>query len=79
MTWQAIETAPKNKPIIVWTGENKYIALWAENQKIGKTAWIVADLGDGDRLIVQASHWHEAPENPEIKINEINNKRKGKK
>ena len=64
MSWQPIETAPKDRRIIVWTGLNQYVAQWGENQEIGGIAWIITNLDHGDRLIVEATLWHEAPDNP---------------
>ena len=64
MTWQPIETAPKNKRILVFTGQEIYAANWVKNMANDHEAWMVGDIGNGDRLIVNAILWHDAPERP---------------
>jgi hypothetical protein len=63
--WQTIETAPRDRRVVVWTGREKYIAHWAKNPFTDDEAWIVANFGDdGDQLLVKPVLWAEAPADP---------------
>jgi hypothetical protein len=64
--WQPIETAPNDKRIIVWSGQEMYAAHWARNPFTDDEAWIVAAWGDeGDQaLIKNPTHWMPLPAAP---------------
>jgi len=63
--WQPIETAPKDRRIILWTGREIYIGHWAKNVETDHEAWIIAEWGDGDQAMTgAATHWMEAPKAP---------------
>lgn len=65
--WHDIESAPKDRRIIIATEDNLYIAKWAQNIWNGEEAFSVGDIGGGDRLIIKkelAFRWTEAPEHP---------------
>lgn len=63
--WKPIKTAPHDKRILIWSGQEIYCANWVQNPITGDEAWIVADLGvDGDRAIVKATHWRVLPVPP---------------
>lgn len=64
MTWQPIETAPKDKRIIVWTGRERYVAHWVKNIETDDEAWMIGELCDGNQAVVKAVLWHEAPALP---------------
>lgn len=58
--WLPIEAAPKDKRILVWTGQERYAAHWAQNPFTGDEAWIVAEWGDDrDQALVKPTHWAE--------------------
>lgn len=67
MTWQPIKTAPKNKRIIVWTGQEIYAAHWVKNIENGHEAWMIGEMKNGDQAVVNALLWHVAPENPNVR------------
>ena len=63
--WQPIETAPTDCEVLIWTGENRYVAKWAKNIETDEIGWIVADLGDGNRVIANSpTHWMPLPPPP---------------
>lgn len=60
--WNPIETAPKNKRILVWTGQEIYAAHWAKNMFTDDEAWIVAAWGtERDQALVHPTHWAPLP------------------
>lgn len=67
--WKPIETAPRDRRIIIWTGVEKYCAHWVKNPFTGDEAWLVGNLhtdGENDQLVIEnALLWAEAPKNPE--------------
>jgi len=66
--WQPIQTAPKSERILIWTGQTMYCAFWVKNFVDDHEAWAVAELGGGDRLIAQATHWMPLPEPPNAEL-----------
>lgn len=63
--WQPIDLAPKDKRVLVWSGQEMYCAHWAQNQATGDEAWIVAEWGEeGDQALVRATHWMPLPAPP---------------
>lgn len=70
-TWKDIETAPKDRRIIVATDTEMYVANWVQNFITGDDAWLVArfddDVNGNDQIIIEsaiAKAWTEAPEHP---------------
>ena len=60
--WQPIDTAPHDKRVLVWSGQEMYCAHWAQNAITGDEAWIVAEWGnDGDQALVKPTHWRALP------------------
>lgn len=56
--WMPIETAPKDKRVLVWSGQEIYAADWAKNIFTGDEAWIVAEWGDDrEQVLVRPTHW----------------------
>lgn len=56
--WQPIETAPKDKRVLVWSGKEIYAAHWAQSPYTGDEAWIVAEWGDDrEQALVKPTHW----------------------
>ncbi len=66
MTWQPIETAPKDREIwvcgfaVVWVDSDPFAwqghAIWDENPG----GWLTGGYNDkGDYLFVEATHWTE--------------------
>jgi len=63
--WQAIETAPKDQRVLVWSGQEVYVSHWVKNMITDDEAWLVAAWGDeGDQALVKAVLWHPLPELP---------------
>ena len=63
--WQPIETAPHNRRLLVWSGQEMYCAHWSQNPITGDEAWIVAEWGtEGDQALVRPTHWMELPDMP---------------
>lgn len=66
--WLPIETAPHDKRVLVWSGQEMYCAHWAQNPMTGDEAWIVAEWGtDGDQALVKPTHWQSLPLPPNAK------------
>lgn len=58
--WQPMETAPRNKRILAWTGYSVLIIQWEWRSE----CWVVADGEDTD---VNAKCWTPIPAPPEEK------------
>lgn len=65
---QPIETAPRDKRLLVWNGSEWYCAHWAKNPFTDDEAWIIAEWGDGEQALVNPTHW-----NPNVKLDGIEN------
>lgn len=62
MEWKPMDTAPHDKRVMVWSGQEMYCAHWAQNPMTGDEAWIVAELGtEGDQALVKPTHWRPLP------------------
>ena len=60
--WHPMETAPHDRRLMVWSGQEMYCAHWAQNPMTGDEAWIVAEWGtDGDQALVKPTHWRPLP------------------
>ena len=59
--WKTIDSCPRNRRVLVWTGENVYCGEWVQNYLTGDEAFAVADLEDGLRALVYPTHWQDAP------------------
>lgn len=67
--WLPIETAPHDKRVMVWSGQEMYCAHWAQNPMTGDEAWIVAEWGnDGDQALVKPTHWQPPPAPPNARV-----------
>ncbi len=65
--WWPIDTAPKDRRVLVWTGKNIYVANWVKNIISDHEAFMICDTGvPGYRVIVEPTHWKECPEQPAI-------------
>ena len=62
--WEKIETAPKDRSVLVWTGKNMYCAIWVKNFHTDNEAWMIARTDDGELLVVP-THWQELPKPPQ--------------
>lgn len=69
MKWQPIETAPKDKRVLVWSGQEIYAAHWARHMTTDDEAWVVAQWGEeGDQALVKPTHWMPLPEAPNAEV-----------
>jgi len=65
MTWQSIETAPKDDQLIlVWAGKDEYedayyIAMWHHSRRRWVSMWNTIDED-----AIEPSHWMPLPEPP---------------
>ena len=64
MAWKPIATAPKDKRVLVYTGQEIYAANWVKNIENDHEAWMVGYMTNGDGLVVSALLWHDAPDAP---------------
>lgn len=69
--WQDIETAPKDRRIIIATDTEMYVVNLVQNFITGDDAWLVArfdgDSNGNDQIIIEnalAKAWTEAPVHP---------------
>ena len=72
--WKAIESAPKNRRILVFNGARVFAAEWAINLFTEEGAWRVATYTDeGDQIILKdATHWTDYPPLPAAPKDEVN-------
>ena len=58
------ETAPKDRRILVESDGDFFCVNWVKNQYTGDEAWAVAQLKNGDRILIRKIDcWYELPEN----------------
>jgi hypothetical protein len=63
--WKPIESAPRNKRVLVVSDMgNIYAAQWAQNPFTDDIKYKIADLDNGESLLVNATHWQPLPEPP---------------
>lgn len=64
--WQPIETAPKDRHILVWTGERQCVAWWVTHIESGGDEWCLAMGPDGDCLLMtkHPTLWRDLPDDP---------------
>ena len=63
--WTPIESAPRDVPILLFKNGRQYVGVWARNQNTGTIGWILAELGGGNRAILErATHWRSLPPPP---------------
>lgn len=70
-TWHDIETAPKDRRIIIATDTDMFVANWVKNFVTGDEAWRIAvfeaDAESSNQVLIKnglAKAWAEAPEHP---------------
>lgn len=63
MTWQPIETAPKDilKPVLLWTDSGLFLGFRFPGFAQVRDRWVQADVLDE----VYPTHWMPLPEPPE--------------
>ena len=69
--WKTIDSCPRNRRVLVWTGENVYCGEWVQNYLTGDEAFAVADLEDGLRALVYPTHWQDAPRTHEFVLDTL--------
>lgn len=58
------ETAPKDRRILVESDGDFFCANWVKNPYTGDEAWAVAQLKNGDRILIRKIDcWYELPGN----------------
>lgn len=69
--WHDIETAPKDRRIIIATDTEMYMAHWVQNPFTGDEAWLMAvfdaDAENDNQVLIKhglAKAWTEAPPHP---------------
>jgi len=62
--WHHINMAPRNKRVIVWTGQEKYIAHWVQHPATGDEAWCISQGPDGTQHLCHPTLWRGAPCDP---------------
>ena len=63
--WRPIESAPMDVPILLYKDGRQHVGQWAQNQDTGTIGWILAELGGGNRAILErATHWRSLPPPP---------------
>ena len=61
---QPAETAPKDRRILVESDGDFFCVNWVKNQYTGDEAWAVAQLKNGDRILIRKIDcWYELPGN----------------
>jgi hypothetical protein len=60
MNWQPIDTAPKDKRVLIYDGECVYIASYEYDSEMEINAWIESD----NFWISNVTHWMPLPEPP---------------
>lgn len=70
-TWKDIETAPKDRRIIIATDTEIFAANWVKSFVTGDEAWRIAvfeaDAESSNQVLIKhglAKAWTEAPEHP---------------
>ena len=59
--WKHINSAPKDKRIIVWTGFVAHVAHWVQNPFTGDEAYLVSEAEDGTHHLCHPTHWRGLP------------------
>ena len=59
--WKTIDSCPKDKRVLVWTGREMYVGEWVQNFLTGDEAFSICDLGNGERALVKPTHWQDLP------------------
>lgn len=69
--WKDIETAPKDRRILIATDNEMYAVRWVKNFITGDEAWRIAvfesDAESSNQVLIKnglAKAWTEAPEHP---------------
>ena len=60
----SMETAPKDRRILIFSGENYYCSHWGKNACTDEEAWIIVNNYDGEGSQVLCKHpigWSEIP------------------
>ena len=65
MAWKHINTAPRHKPICVWTGSDQYIAQLVKHPITGDEAWLISEGPDGTQHLCHPTHWRGLPPAPD--------------
>jgi hypothetical protein len=59
MPWKSIDTAPKDREIMIWAVGHVWIVSWHEEAG----GWLQMDI-----YVPDATHWDEVPEGPAYQL-----------
>jgi hypothetical protein len=69
--WLPMETAPKDRQILIWAGERQCVGWWVTHVENGGDAWCMAYTPDGGVLLLNSPKmWRELPEGPRLAENQ---------
>lgn len=65
--WKPIADSPRDKPVLVYTAQgNQYVGQWCKCTETEHQAFYIMEFEDGDKLIVDATHYMDLPMPPEF-------------
>jgi hypothetical protein len=64
MEWQPIETAPKDRPILIWDGENMISAEWGLRANEWTWQLVEGEIQGDSALWTAPTHWMPLPDAP---------------
>jgi len=56
-SWVPIDDDAKKGPFLVCTDKNQYVGRWVKNPYTDDEAFAIADLPNGERMIVKPTHY----------------------
>ncbi len=63
-SWMPIDDDAKKGPFLVCTDKNQYVGRWVKNPYTDDEAFAIADLPNGERMIVKPTHYKPLGELP---------------
>lgn len=63
--WLPIASAPHARAVGLFKDGKQYVGRWAQDPSTAKEAWIIGELGEGNRVLLESpTHWRELPAAP---------------